>query len=97
MTYFHNTKQWGWIDLILFIKNTKIPPKACVICRMFQMVLTLDNWRIPMLVKAQHVSKRKDNQTWCCPSNGYSTGQGINIELGGYVKIDDKMFKEKTP
>ncbi len=31
-----------------------------------------------MPVKAQRVSKKKDNVTWCRPSEGYATDNGIN-------------------
>jgi hypothetical protein len=41
-----------------------------------------------MLVKAQRVSKMKDNVTWCLPSKGYCTKNSIEIELDNYKEID---------
>jgi hypothetical protein len=41
-----------------------------------------------MLVKAQCVSKKKDNVTWCRASEGYNTDNAIEIELDQYVEID---------
>lgn len=42
----------------------------------------------PMQVKAQRVSKKKDNVTWCLPSEGYATDNAIEVELGDYVEFD---------
>lgn len=39
-----------------------------------------------MLVTAQRVSKRKDNVTLCCPSEGYNTD--ISIESDHYMEVD---------
>ena len=40
-----------------------------------------------MLVKAQRVSKKKDNVTWCRPSEGYATDDAIEVELGEYSEV----------
>jgi hypothetical protein len=40
-----------------------------------------------MPVKAQRVSKKKDNVTFCRPSEGYNTDNAIEIELDHYVKV----------
>jgi hypothetical protein len=36
-----------------------------------------------MLIKAQRVSKKRDNLTWCRPSRGYCEN-AIKIEIGDY-------------
>ncbi|MCG7977432.1 MAG: hypothetical protein N0E58_04745 [Candidatus Thiodiazotropha endolucinida] len=41
-----------------------------------------------MLVKAQRVSKMKDNVTWCVPSDGYDKDNAVEIELDNYKEID---------
>ncbi|MFH1019599.1 MAG: hypothetical protein V1782_03140 [Pseudomonadota bacterium] len=41
-----------------------------------------------MRVKAQLVSKKKDNVTFCRPSEGYNTANAIEIELAHYVEVD---------
>ena len=41
-----------------------------------------------MLVKAQRISRMKDNVTWCRPSEGYDADNAIEIELGDYQEID---------
>ncbi len=41
-----------------------------------------------MLVKAQRISRMKDNVTWCRPSEGYDADYAIEIELGDYQEID---------
>ena len=41
-----------------------------------------------MPVKAQRVSKKNDNVTWCRPSEGYNTDNAIEIELNHYVEVD---------
>jgi len=41
-----------------------------------------------MPVKAQRVSKKKDNVTWCRPSEGYNTNNAIEIELDNYLEVD---------
>lgn len=41
-----------------------------------------------MPVKAQRVSRKKDNKTWCRPSKGYDTDNVIEIELNQYVEVD---------
>ena len=40
-----------------------------------------------MPVKAQRVSKKKDNVTWCRPSEGYATDNAIEVELEDYVEV----------
>lgn len=40
-----------------------------------------------MPVKAQCVSKKKDNVTWCRPSEGYATDNSIEVELEDYVEV----------
>lgn len=40
-----------------------------------------------MLVKAQRVSKMKDNVTFCRPSEGYDIDNQIEIELDDYVEV----------
>ena len=41
-----------------------------------------------MQVKAQCVSKKKDNVTWCRPSEGYNIDSAIEIELDDYMEVD---------
>ncbi len=41
-----------------------------------------------MTIKAQRVSKKSDNKTWCRPSKGYDTDNAIEIELNAYEAID---------
>ena len=41
-----------------------------------------------MQVKAQRVSKKKDNVTWCRPNESYATDNAIEVELGDYVEVD---------
>ena len=41
-----------------------------------------------MLVKAQRVSKKSDNKSWCRPSEGYYTDNAIEIELPHYMEVD---------
>jgi hypothetical protein len=40
-----------------------------------------------MLVKAQRVSKKKDNVTFCRPSEGYNTDNAIEIESDHYMQV----------
>lgn len=40
-----------------------------------------------MPVKAQRVSKKMDNVTWCRPSEGYDTDNAIEVELGDYMEV----------
>jgi hypothetical protein len=41
-----------------------------------------------MQVKAQRVSKMKDNVTWCSPSDGYDKDNAVEIDLDNYKEIE---------
>ena len=40
-----------------------------------------------MKVKAQNVSTKRDNKTYCSPSYGYNTDGAIEVELDQYEEI----------
>jgi hypothetical protein len=40
-----------------------------------------------MLKKAQRISQKKDNVTWCRPNEGYNTSNAIEIESDDYEEI----------
>jgi hypothetical protein len=46
-----------------------------------------------MILKAQRVSKKKDNVTWCHPNKSYQTDSAIEIELENYVEVDTVQGK----
>ncbi|GAB2883744.1 hypothetical protein GCM10027046_10290 [Uliginosibacterium flavum] len=41
-----------------------------------------------MLTKAQRVSRKKDNVTYCYPSKGYDSSSAIQIDLEHYEEVD---------
>jgi hypothetical protein len=41
-----------------------------------------------MPVKAQRVSRKSDNKTWCRPSEGYNTDNAIEIKLEEYEEVE---------
>jgi hypothetical protein len=40
-----------------------------------------------MKAKARRISTRKDNVTWCRPSEGYGTNAEIEVEADHYVEV----------